>query len=130
MIIKAKQVRETAFVLKYREGDGGIDVALPYEWSETVSQLGPATIMVPLGWAFEMEEGWHLLALQKSRHAGKMLVEAPLIDNSYRGEVHGILTLIDLPSLEAGDYVIQLLPVWSPIPTIEIVEYLSIILSV
>lgn len=125
MEIKMRQVRDNAFQPKYRDDDGGIDLALPYQWAETVNQVGPGTIQVPLGWAFEMEEGWHLLALQKSRHAGKMMVEAPLIDNAYRGEVHAMLTLIDIPTLEAGDYVMQLLPVWSPTPTITIVEDLS-----
>lgn len=125
MEIKAQQVRENSFDLRHREGDGGIDLALPYEWHTSIQQVGPATIRVPLGWAFEMEEGWHLLALQKSRYAGQMLVEAPLIDNSYRGEIHALLTLMDVPTLEAGDYVVQVLPVWSPTPTLTITDTLS-----
>jgi len=123
--IKARKVRDTALPLKYREGDGGIDVALP-AWgfpsltgvdSMFPSLTGEDSIKIPLGWAFECPPGWHLLALQKSRHAGRFLVEAPLIDNSYRGEIHACLTFLGYDNniiLRPGDYILQLLPVWSP----------------
>lgn len=123
MKIKAMQVRDGAFQLKFRDGDAGIDVALPYGFE--TEQVGPQTIKIPLGWAFEMEEGWHMLALQKSRHAGRMLVEAPLIDNSYRGEIHALLRIDMVPELEAGDYVLQLFPVWSLPFTIQVVDAIS-----
>ena len=71
---------------------------------------------VDCGWRFELPEGWHLLALQKSRHAGEWIVEAPLIDHAYRGSVHAVLHYLgtDPITMPKGEYVMQLLPVYSP----------------
>ncbi len=110
--IKAQPTRPDSCPLKRREGDGGIDVGSPQRfWLEPGE-----TVKIDSGWRFELPEGWHLLALQKSRHAGLLQVEAPLIDNSYRGTVHIVVTNTDNfgRAIEKGDNLMQLLPVWSP----------------
>lgn len=112
MEIKMQRTRPEAYVPTRREMDGGFDVRLPF------SHIVPAntSMRMPTGLAFEMPEGWHLMALQKSRHYGKILVEAPLVDNGYRGEVHAVvhnLTELDIRFAQ-GDAVMQLMPVFSP----------------
>ncbi len=112
-----------ALPLKRRDGDGGIDVASPQEF---VLEPGE-TIRIDSGWRFQCPEGWHLLAVQKSRHAGVLQVEAPLIDNSYRGSVHIVVTNTDdIPyHIERGDYLMQLVPIFSPFMEIVVDDQLS-----
>jgi dUTPase len=84
----------------------------------------PTNEVIPVGqtlkWStglrFQLPEGYHLVALQKSRHTGQLAVHAPLIDFAYRGEVHFcIQNLNDEPLyFHRGDAVMQLLPVFSP----------------
>ena len=110
--IVASKTRPDALPLKRREGDGGIDVASPQDFL-----LEPgATVRLDSGWRFQCPEGWHLLALQKSRHSGLLQVEAPLIDNAYNGTVHIVVTNTDdiINYIQRGDYLMQLLPVFSP----------------
>ena len=120
-MIKAMKVNSEARDLKHRDNDAGIDVALV---NATMIRRGHSR-RIPLGWAFEMPPGWHLLALQKSRHSGKFLIEAPLIDNAYRGEIHACIHALQDIYLLQGEYVLQLMPVFSPPNEIEIVTELS-----
>ena len=120
-MIKAMIVNSDAPDLKHRRGDAGIDVRLV---SATMIKKGESR-RLPLGWAFEMPTDWHLLALQKSRHAGKFLIEAPLIDNAYRGEIHACIHALQDIYLLQGEEVLQLMPVYSPVQTIRVVKELS-----
>jgi len=118
--IKATPTLNGAKPLRQREGDGGIDVALP----QAIIIPPWRTAKVDTGWSIEMPDDWHLIALQKSRYSGILLVEAPLIDNAYRGSIHALLHNIDgeTITLERGDYVMQLLPVYSPFMPIDVVN--------
>ena len=111
-MIVAQPTLANPLPLKRREGDGGIDVATPQDYLLKVGK----TVSIDSGWRFQCPEGWHLLALQKSRYAGKLQVEAPLIDNAYRGSVHIVVTNTDDIDhyIQRGDYLMQLLPVLSP----------------
>lgn len=107
--VRAKRLHGGAANLRSRPGDGGIDVALEHDLYLPQHE----TVRIGIGWAFQLEEGWHMLALAKSRHAGQLLVEAPLIDNIYRGEVHACLRNIGTPGklvIEAGQGCMQLVP--------------------
>ncbi len=122
--VNAKRLTEDAIDLHWREGDAGIDVATPVN---IVLQPGKTKI-VETGWAFEMQEGWHLLALQKSRHAGKIAIDAPLIDNQYRGQVHLAVRNVSggLIRFKRGEYLMQLVPYRAPVFNVNEIEVFRI----
>lgn len=80
---------------KGREGDAAYDIYLPKD-----VEIAPhTTAVIDLGICLEIPKGYAgMLVIRSSISKKDLLVQPPLIDSNYRGEIHGIVyNLSDKP---------------------------------
>jgi dUTP pyrophosphatase len=146
--IKWAKVRPNAIIPSKRPGDAGFDIYACIE--EDVWIWPQETVMVPTGIAYEITEGWHLIAKERGS-TGKigLKTSAGVNDSMFRGEIYAFLynasNKIIILSIDAdktmselveegcdpNTFVVypvtkaiqQLIPVYSPDGTWEEVEY-------
>lgn len=105
--IKVEKMHPSYPDLKWRRGDGGIDVPAPDDIQMMAGQL----TQVVLPYRFEPAPGVHLMMVQKSRHRGLFVVQAPLVDSNYRGFPTFCAVGIVDHFFNAGESLIQLMPI-------------------
>lgn len=97
-------------------GSGGLDFYIPNDIDFQHKTLAHSdSILIPSGIVFNLQENWHLLAINKSGAAIKGLqVGACFVDSDYQGEVH--LHVINIGredvTIYAGQKLVQFLPIY------------------
>lgn len=110
--VKVQRFGYHTLPLPKQETLGGAGFDLRSTLSKVILEPGERAL-IPVGFGFELPEGWAGLVWDRSGHATKrgLTTLAGLIDNDYRGQVHAVLYNAgqETATLEYGDRICQLI---------------------
>lgn len=116
-VVKYAKVRDVKSPSVGTKGSAGIDLFIPNDVPETTI-LPSESVLIPSGIKFNIEEGFALVAKNKSGVAVKrgLIKGAELIDSDYTGEVHiHLINTTNKPvKINAGDKIIQFVLMYAP----------------